>query len=308
MMSTNNFYSNQGQMNNTNPSNIQNPMNMNMNANNPINPINNQMAINQMNQYMMNQSGNNLYTQNFQQTWQNMQQNVNLIETNFNNMTNILSLINLPVVVPYHNQHPLINCKTPGRKDISQYWICNGCGKNYSYNVPTFYCTACDFDLCQKCLLSLSAFMIVIYNYNQSNIFESHQFLNISCYKPNAFFSIYNYNQSNIDANPPFINNEFFKPNVHNHPIVRIIREPTYSPINLKCNKCFKDFQKEEAFYYCSLCNYCICISCYNILNLNPYPNQYPNPYPNQNQNPYPNPNQEIKDPYLHGDQMNPNC
>ena len=277
MMSTNNFYSNQNQMNNTNPSNIQNPMNMNMNANNPINPINNQMAINQMNQYMMNQSGNNLYTQNFQQTWQNMQQNVNLIETNFNNMTNILSLINLPVVVPYHNQHPLINCKTPGRIKADNYWKCNSCGKDYSYNVPTFYCTACDFDLCQKCLLSLSAFMIVIYNYNQSN----------------------------IDANPPFINNEFYKPNIHNHPIVRIIREPTYSPINLKCNKCFKDFQKEEAFYYCSLCNYCICTSCYNILNLNLYPNQYTNSYPNQN--PYPNPNQEIKDPYLHGDQMNPN-
>ena len=35
-------------------------------------------------------------------------------------------------------------------------------------------------------------------------------------------------------------NNEYYKPNIHNHPIVRIIREPTYSPINLKCNKCFK--------------------------------------------------------------------
>ena len=240
-MSTNNFLSGQNQMININPSNIQNP-------------INNQMAINQMNQYMMTQSGNNLYAQNFQQTWQNMQQNVNLIETNFNNMNNILSLINLPVVVPYHNQHPLINCKTPGRKEISQHWICNICRNNYSYNVPTFYCTACDFDLCQKCLLSLSAFMIVIYNYSQSNIYTSQQFLNIMCYKPN----------------------------VHNHPIVRIIREPTYSPINLQCNKCYKVFQKDEAFYYCSLCNYCICTSCYN--------------------------NLEIKAPYLQGNQIYPNC
>ena len=255
------------QINNFNQPNNQNQMNM-MNNVNPINPINanafnNQMAMNQMNQYMMAQSGNNLYCQTFQNTWQNMQQNVNLIETNFNNMSNILSLINLPIVVPYHNQHPLINCKTPGRKEISQYWICNNCRNSYSYNVPTFYCTACDFDLCQKCLLSLSAFMIAIYNYNQSYIYASKEFANNKCYKPN----------------------------VHNHPIVRIIREPTYSSIELKCNACFKNLQKEEAFYYCSLCNYCLCIGCYN--NLNNIQNQ--------------NQKHDIIDPYLHGDQMNPN-
>ena len=128
------------------PLNTQDQMsmnNMNMSsAENPPNTFNNQMAMNQMNQYMMAQSGNNLYAQNFQQTWQNMQQNVNLIETNFNNMSNILSLINLPVVVPYH-----INCKTPGRLEYSKFWICDNCRNSYSYNVPTFYCTACDYDI-----------------------------------------------------------------------------------------------------------------------------------------------------------------
>ena len=151
-------------------------------------------------------------------------------------MSNILSLINLLVVIPYHNQHPLINCKTPGRLEYSKYWICDNCRNNYSYNVPTFYCTACDYDICQKCLLSLSAFMIVVYNYNQSNIYASQEFKNKSCYKPN----------------------------IHNHPIVRIIREPTYSPINFKCNLCFRDLQKNEEIYYCGLCNYCICTNCYN--------------------------------------------
>jgi len=219
---------NQTNENNMNIPNAQNQMN----ANN----FNNQMAMNQMNQYMMAQNGNNLYAQNFQQTWRNMQQNVNLIETNFNNMSNILSLINLPVVIPYHNQHPLINCKTPGRLEYSKFWICDNCRNNYSYNVPTFYCTACDYDICQKCLLSLSAFMIVVYNYNQSNIYASQEFKNKSCYKPN----------------------------IHNHPIVRIIREPTYSPINFKCNLCFRDLQKNEEIYYCGLCNYCICTNCYS--------------------------------------------
>ena len=61
--------------------------------------INTQSAMNQMNQYMMNISQNNLYNQNIQSTWQNMQINTNMNlqvpnEINLNNMTNILSLIN----------------------------------------------------------------------------------------------------------------------------------------------------------------------------------------------------------------------
>ena len=109
-------------------------------------------------------NSNSLLSENIQQTMNNFQQKKNYIHTNFNNMTNILSLINLPIVIPCHNQHPLINCKTPGRAEISKFWICNNCMGSYSYSVPSFYCTACDYDLCQKCLLSLSAFMIAVYN------------------------------------------------------------------------------------------------------------------------------------------------
>ena len=94
-------------------SNTQQNQNQNQN---PI-QINIQTAMNQMNQYMMNTSQNTLYNQNIQSTWQNMQQNqqnpnpniIKPIEVNLNNMTNILALINLPVVIPVHNQHPLIS-------------------------------------------------------------------------------------------------------------------------------------------------------------------------------------------------------
>jgi hypothetical protein len=204
--------------------------------------INNQSAMNQMNQYMMNISQNNLYNQNIQSTWQNMQQNANLINQNLNDMQNILCLINLPVVVPCHNQHPLINCKTPGRAEISQSWKCNNCMNDYSYNVPSFYCTACDYDLCQKCLLSLSAFMIAVYNYQLGNMYASQQFTNMSLYFPK----------------------------IHNHPIVKIIKEPSFSEIQLKCNFCYKALLKNEAFHYCTLCNFCVCVNCFNM-------NQTPN-------------------------------
>ena len=143
----------------------QNQMNYNANQNN-------QAGINMMNQYMMTaSSNNNLYLQNMQPTWQNMQPINNFVnQYNLNNKNNILSLINLPIITPYHSHHPLISCLTPGRAEMSANWKCNGCGCQYSYNVPTFYCTACDFDLCQRCLLSLSAFMIAIYNYNMSSL------------------------------------------------------------------------------------------------------------------------------------------
>ena len=211
------------------------------NSNNNANfaNFNNQSAMNQMTQYM-NSSENSLYNQNIDSTWKNMQ-NPSLNEINFNDRSNILSLINLPIVVPYHAQHPLINCKTPGRYKGNNCWTCNNCLANYSYNVPTFYCTACDFDLCQKCLLGLNAFMIAIYNYSKSNIYMNQQFKNV----------------------------EYYKQNLHIHPIVRILREPTYTEVPLKCNMCLIDIQRDEEFYFCSLCNYCICMNCYGMNNVN---------------------------------------
>ena len=217
--------------------------------------INTQSAMNQMNQYMMNISQNNLYNQNIQSTWQNMQINTNMNllapnEINLNNMTNILSLINLPIVVPCHNQHPLINCKTPGRAEISKFWICNNCMGSYSYNVPSFYCTACDYDLCQRCFLCLSAFMIAVYNYQLGNMYASQQFTNMSHYHQN----------------------------IHNHPIVKIIKEPSFSEIQLKCNFCYKALLKNEAFHYCTLCNFCVCVNCFNMNQMPKMPTFVDNP------------------------------
>ena len=63
--------------------------------------------------------------------------------------------------------------------------------------------------------------------------------------------------------NEDFSKSQFYKPKIHNHPIVRIIREPCYFENKLKCNFCFKDIQKDEQLYYCTLCNYCICLNCY---------------------------------------------
>ena len=80
---------------------------------NNMSVYNNKAAMDQMNQFINYMNSNSLFSENIQQTMNNFEQNKKkYIQTNFNNMTNILSLINLPIIVPYHAEHPLINCKT----------------------------------------------------------------------------------------------------------------------------------------------------------------------------------------------------
>lgn len=213
--------------------------NVNSNISTIPTTFNTNMAMNQNVNDYMNNNVNNLYSNTFCQTWQNMQPTTTLINSNLNNMLNILSLINFPIVVPYHGEHPLVNCFTPNRAKASPNWVCDICKLHYTYNVPSFYCTACDFDICQKCILCLGAYQIVIYNYNMYSL---------------------------INLNQVFRNAGNLNLKVHNHPIVNIKRDNTYFTIDLKCNKCVKDLQKNDEFYYCTLCNICYCNQCYDQL------------------------------------------
>ena len=209
---------------------------------NNMSVYNNKAAMAQMNQFINYMNSNSLFSENIQQTMNNFEQNEKkYIQTNFINMTNILSLINLPIIVPYHAEHPLINCKTPGRiSEKYNFWQCDSCKSQYSYDVPTFFCTACDFDICQKCILSLGAFWIIIYNYNLGNLSEAK-----------------------IDEESSYTMKHLNK-KIHHHPTIKIIREPSYYENKIRCNLCLKEIQKDENFYFCSLCNYSVCINCYN--------------------------------------------
>ena len=209
---------------------------------NNMSVYNNKAAMDQMNQFINYMNSNSLFSENIQQTMNNFEQNKKkYIQTNFNNMTNILSLINLPIIVPYHAEHPLINCKTPGRiSEKYNFWQCDSCKSQYSYDVPTFFCTACDFDICQKCILSLGAFWIIIYNYNLGNLSEAK-----------------------IDEESSYTMKHLNK-KIHHHPTIKIIREPSYYENKIRCNLCLKEIQKDENFYFCSLCNYSVCINCHN--------------------------------------------
>ena len=76
---------------------------------------------------------------------------------------NIISLINSPIQINIH-AHPLIYCCTKNRAGNG--WTCNKCLISYSYESYTFYCTFCDFDLCENCLGMFQLNQILLYDYN----------------------------------------------------------------------------------------------------------------------------------------------
>ena len=76
----------------------------------------------------------------------------------------LISRINSSIMIKFH-QHPLYSCFSPLRANSSQFWTCNYCGSKYNYTVPSFYCTACDYDLCQKCLIQCQLYEIIMYDY-----------------------------------------------------------------------------------------------------------------------------------------------
>ena len=171
----------------------------------------------------------------------------------------LLNRINSSIMIEFH-AHPLFSCFTPQRANCSQYWTCFQCKCNYSYKVPSFYCTACNYDLCQKCLMQCKLFTIQMNDYSKNE------------YK-------------NIDMNPNQLNTY-----AHNHCMTLIQPENYNTDGNyvIHCKSCRCDIKSKEYFYYCSLCNFYICQNCFNgqrSNNNNPYnqPQNFPNQFPGTN-------------------------
>lgn len=163
------------------------------------------------------------------------QNNAHPYDITMSNNKGILTFIfNNSLIVPEH-PHPLLRCFTPERKQKFQYWICKECQCKYFYNVSSYYCTFCDYDMCQRCMLLHPVYKVQMYFYN------------------NEKFKMNN----NIN-----INNVNYRPFIHEH-VMALIQMENFNS-NIKCMKCQKNIQNIEHFYYCSLCNFFICKECFN--------------------------------------------
>ena len=168
--------------------------------------------------------------------------NTNLKNNKDKDSFSLFSKINSSIMIPEH-PHPLFSCLIQERSKKSPSWSCNNCGCNYLNSVPSFYCTACDYDMCQKCLLQHPLYKINYYNYKQNQKFEL-----------------------NIDKT-----NNNYRPDIHEH-LMALIKFDIQNPGNefIKCKKCKGPILINEEFYYCSLCNFYVCQKCFNPLNFDP--------------------------------------
>ena len=181
-----------------------------------------------------------------QQMQQIPQQNT---ENNNNKRPNKYLLINKirdPIIIDFH-AHPLHCCFTIERGAFSEFWTCKNCGNNYSFDIPSFYCTYCDYDLCQNCLMGLPLGKI--------------KFADEKCN-----FKVY------VNKNHPN-----YRPNFHQHPLALVkLEEYFYNDKNIIYCKRVPGFDNngkkigneeiqlnKHSFYLCSLCNYYICKDCY---------------------------------------------
>ena len=145
---------------------------------------------------------------------------------------NITSFINFPILISDHI-HPLILCNCQRGRNFKG-WVCDKCSSNYSSTIPSFYCTYCDYDLCQNCLGEYKLKEIKKYNCNLKNRITA---------------------KNNSNEVFPW---QIDYPN-HKHFLSHVKKMN-----NWFCDSCKQNFNDKNNSYYCSLCDYDICYKCSN--------------------------------------------
>ena len=110
-------------------------------------------------------------------------------------------------------------------------WICNICRKSYDNDIPTYYCSKCDYDVCKNCMENRSD--EPKYPLEDDGDRESYKIkiINNDCHKHPLIYSI-----TSRDAE----------------------KETTW-----RCNKCGKMHENNEWSFYCFFCDYDLCYDCY---------------------------------------------
>ena len=170
------------------------------------------------------------------------------------NQYEILTLINQSIDMKNIHNHPLLYCLPLDRITKNIDWYCNFCNSQNNNNISSFYCTLCDYDLCPNCISNLQLDQIKFYDYNSN---EAN-------------------NLKNSQSSDSFNWQKKFEEHSHLLTLIKKINK-NYS---WKCNKCSKNYQNDEASFYCSLCDYYLCRKCMEGKRVEPVPIKIiPQPY-----------------------------
>ena len=114
-------------------------------------------------------------------------------------------------------------------------WKCNICNNNYNKKEGKYYCSLCDYNMCDRCRAQGY--------YNKKRSFPKDMPINNINFK-----------------------NKFIKRSVHEHHLVfcrtsRIVLNPT----PWYCNICSKEYDNDVWSFYCTNCDYDLCSKCAGI-------------------------------------------
>lgn len=194
--------------------------------------------------------------------------------------------------------HALSKCITPYRNG----WICDQCGKYYNTNINTFYCSVCDFDFCGlNCEKPNSTWRERPEHYYPQYHFKSlqhnHPLICLKLLDRNNHLKCFSCLQNISPENKLFYCTKCdfrlcekcqikekkgdplqFKTSWHEHPLTfcktkgkqKEVRYNKYkvqilddSEFFFKCNHCGIVYSRKKDSFYCTACDFYICMKCY---------------------------------------------
>ena len=168
-------------------------------------------------------------------------------------------------------------------------WICNICRSHFSSSKPTYYCSMCDFDVCNKCIGINKKYPLEDFYHEQTELksyrFPTHEHKMIYCrtsrarnkdtiwtcnlcfktyenkiwsfYCINCDYDICLFCSKKYIPNYEFINNINIKIDEHDHCLVYMLTNR-----NWICNLCMKNYPSFVPTFYCTKCDYDVCKKC----------------------------------------------
>lgn len=105
-------------------------------------------------------------------------------------------------------------------------WICNICKTKYSNEESTYFCSLCNFDVCNCCIGLIKKYPLKQF-YHQQTLLKILEF--------------------------PF----------HEHKMIYCRKSKYYNSLSRwSCNKCYKDYSNKIWSFYCTICDYDFCLKC----------------------------------------------
>ena len=131
----------------------------------------------------------------------------------------------LGVTVKEH-KHKLIYCLT----NIS--WKCNSCNLKYKKEIGKYYCSLCDYSMCE------------------------------SCHYQKKYFMKKSFRKGTKPSNES-VNVHFFDTDLHEHRLVYCRSSRHFAYFNeWNCDNCGETFENKIWSFYCTLCDFDLCADC----------------------------------------------